>query len=78
MPRWCPLNAGVSASPREALHHAGNHNLSADFAVMQSLARALRVHVDALPDGPAVVRVIRDDVEPTAIRWSLPQGTTSS
>jgi hypothetical protein len=26
-----------------------------DFEVMQSLARAVRVHVDALPDGPEIV-----------------------
>ena len=38
----------------------------ADFAVMQSLARALRVHVDALPDGPEIVGVIRDEVDPAA------------
>jgi hypothetical protein len=36
----------------------------ADFEVMQSLARAVRVHVDALPDGPEIVGVIRDEVEP--------------
>ncbi len=39
---------------------------SADFAVMQSLARALRVHVDALPDGTEIVGVIRDEVDPAA------------
>jgi hypothetical protein len=30
-----------------------------DFEVMQSLARALRVHVDTLPDGPQIVEAIR-------------------
>ena len=38
----------------------------ADFEVMQSLARAVRVHVDALPDGPEIVGVIREQVEPAA------------
>jgi hypothetical protein len=38
----------------------------ADFEVMQSLARAVRAHVDALPDGPAIVRIIREQVEPAA------------
>jgi hypothetical protein len=36
---------------------------AADFEVMQSLARAVRVHVDALPDGPEIVGFIRDEVE---------------
>jgi hypothetical protein len=35
-----------------------------DFEVMQSLARALRAHVDALPDGPEIVGTIRAEVEP--------------
>jgi hypothetical protein len=34
----------------------------ADFDVMQSLARAVRAHVDALPDGPEIVEVIREQV----------------
>ena len=38
----------------------------ADFAVMQSLARALRVHVDALADGPEIVGAIRAEVDPAA------------
>ncbi len=38
----------------------------ADFEVMQSLARALRVHVDALPDGPEIVGAIRAEVGPAA------------
>ena len=38
----------------------------ADFEVMQSLARAVRVHVDALPEGPEIVAFIRDEVEATA------------
>jgi hypothetical protein len=38
----------------------------ADFEVMQSLVRAVRVHVDALPDGAEIVRVIREEVEPAA------------
>ena len=33
---------------------------------MQSLARAVRVHVDALPDGPEIVGFIRDEVEAVA------------
>jgi hypothetical protein len=38
----------------------------ADFEVMQSLARALRVHVDVLPDGPEIVGAIRAEVGPAA------------
>jgi hypothetical protein len=37
----------------------------ADFEVMLSLARAIRVHVDALPHGIEVVESIRTEVEPT-------------
>ena len=33
---------------------------------MQSLARAVRVHVDALPDGPEIVGFIRDELEAAA------------
>jgi hypothetical protein len=33
----------------------------ADFEVMQSLARAIRVHVDALPHGIEVVETIRTE-----------------
>jgi hypothetical protein len=36
----------------------------ADFEVMQSLARAVRAHVDALPDGPEIVAVIREEMNP--------------
>jgi hypothetical protein len=38
----------------------------ADFEVMQSLARAVRAHVDALPDGVEIVEVIREEVESEA------------
>lgn len=38
----------------------------ADFEVMQSLARAVRAHVDALPDGVEIVEVIRGEVDPSA------------
>lgn len=38
----------------------------ADFEVMQSLARAVRTHVDALPDGPEIVEAIREEVNPAA------------
>jgi hypothetical protein len=31
---------------------------------MQSLARAVRAHVDALPDGPEIVAIIRDEMSP--------------
>jgi hypothetical protein len=34
----------------------------ADFEVMQSLARALRAHVDSLRDGPEIVGAIRAEV----------------
>jgi hypothetical protein len=36
----------------------------ADFEVMQSLARALRHHVDALPDGSEIVGTVRAEIEP--------------
>ncbi len=35
----------------------------ADFEVMQSLARALRAHVDPLPDGTEIIRAVRAGVE---------------
>ena len=38
----------------------------ADFEVMQSLARAVRVHVDARPDGPEIVEAIRAHIGPAA------------
>ena len=44
----------------------------ANFAVMQSLARALRVHVDALADGPETVGAIRAEVDPAAHQPELP------
>jgi hypothetical protein len=37
-----------------------------DFEVMQSLARALRAHVDSLPDGAEIVAAVRAEVEPAA------------
>lgn len=39
---------------------------TADLEVMQSLARAVRAHVDALPDGVEIVEVIREAVDPAA------------
>ena len=36
----------------------------ADFEVMQSLARAVRAHIDALPDGVEIVEIIREEVDP--------------
>jgi hypothetical protein len=38
----------------------------ADFEVMQSLARALRLHVDTLPEGSEIVGAVRAEVEPAA------------
>ena len=44
----------------------------ADFEVLQSLARAVRVHVDARPDGPEIVGAIRARVGPAAHPPDLP------
>jgi hypothetical protein len=44
----------------------------ADFEVMQSLARAVRAHIDALADGPEIVGFIRGEVEPEAHRLRHP------
>jgi hypothetical protein len=44
----------------------------ADFEVMQSLARAVRVHVDARPDGPEIVEAIRAHLGPAAHPPDLP------
>lgn len=67
MPPWCPLNAGGFPHRREKHSTMPATAISpADFAVMQSLARALRVHVDALPDGPEIVGAIRAEVDPAA------------
>ncbi len=44
----------------------------ADLEVMHSLARAVRAHVDALPDGVAIVEVIREEVDPAGSPLGTP------
>jgi hypothetical protein len=44
-----------------------------DFEVMRSLARAVRAHVDALPDGAEIVEVIREEADPAATPLGTPQ-----